>query len=80
MRGIDWNQVNDVVPEPQTVTFTVGPCGKQIYSERDAGIIINACRRHNHRTAKGYTPKRKYFCRVCRGWHVTHFKKPKRKR
>lgn len=50
---------------------------KICYTEREAGDIINACRRHGYKKF-GIEPKnkpmRKYHCKYCRAWHTTHLK------
>ena len=49
---------------------------KVCYTEREAGIIINEARRHhfNCDDKRGKRiPKRKYFCRACGFYHVTHY-------
>lgn len=56
---------------------------KICYTEREAGHIINGCKKHiyigNSHWAKqgGYTnskniPRRKYYCKDCGFYHVTH--------
>lgn len=56
--------------------------GKICYTQREAGAVINNCRKHfyvgNHRWIKSkysnskYIPRRKYFCKECGYFHVTH--------
>lgn len=56
--------------------------GKICYSEREAGIIINGCKKHiyirhgipvksSHGNSKAI-PRRKYICPDCGFYHVTH--------
>ena len=61
-----------------TCTFT----GKICYTEREAGLVINGCKKHfysGHRhcvkSAHGNSksiPRRKYYCKDCGFFHVTH--------
>ena len=58
--------------------------GKICYTEREAGIVINGCKRHvylgqgrNGKSSHGTgstkaIPRRKYFCKDCGFYHVTH--------
>ena len=56
--------------------------GKICYTEREAGIVINGCKRHVHmgnghwaKAAHGNSkaiPHRKYYCKDCGFYHVTH--------
>lgn len=68
------------MPESQNVRY----CGGKVcYTEREAGNVINSAKkgrrgyRHggpvNVRSGRKEIPKRKYFCRDCGMWHVTHF-------
>lgn len=57
--------------------------GKICLSEREAGEVINnAKRHHDHRSYSNSTsiPRRKYFCKDCGAYHVTHFNKTKNMR
>lgn len=56
--------------------------GKICYTEREAGLVINGCKKHfhmgNNRWAK-FThgkskaiPRRKYYCKDCGFYHVIH--------
>ncbi|MBQ5492065.1 MAG: hypothetical protein IIT68_08445 [Treponema sp.] len=55
--------------------------GKVCYTEREAGGVINGCKKHlnagNSRSVKAghgkNIPRRKYFCKVCGFYHVSHF-------
>jgi hypothetical protein len=59
-----------------------GFSGKICYTEREAGLVINGCKRHvyvgNRRWAKSAhgnsksIPRRKYYCKDCGFYHVTH--------
>ena len=59
-----------------------GFSGKICYTEREAGLVINGCKRHvyvgNCRWAKSAhgnsksIPRRKYYCKDCGFYHVTH--------
>ncbi len=70
MRNIDGNYV------------TCGASGKICYTQREAGLVINGCKKHYymgyHKWAKGghgnskAIPRRKYFCSECGYYHVTH--------
>jgi len=54
--------------------------GKICLSAREAGEVINNAKHHHeHRTYSNSTgiPKRKYYCRDCGTYHVTHFNKQK---
>jgi hypothetical protein len=56
--------------------------GKICYTEREAGLVINGCKRHvyvgNGRFAKSAhgnskaIPRRKYYCKDCGFYHLTH--------
>lgn len=50
--------------------------GKTIYlSQRIANTVMNSIRRTSHRNN---IPKRSYFCKKCKGWHLTsRMHKPK---
>jgi len=57
--------------------------GKRCYTEREAGEVINSAKRgrsgHRHgdrvnvRAGRKNIPKRKYPCKICGMWHVTHY-------
>ena len=50
---------------------------KICYTQREAGAIVNDCRRHGYRTwgvEHKNKPMRKYFCKECRFYHVSHLK------
>ena len=56
--------------------------GKICYTEREAGLVINGCKKHFYvgnrrwvKSAHGHSksiPRRKYFCRECGYYHLTH--------
>ena len=58
--------------------------GKICYTAREAGIVINNCKKHvylgkgrygKNAHGNGYSkaiPRRKYFCKECGFYHVTH--------
>ncbi len=56
--------------------------GKICYTEREAGLVINGCKKHVYsahgklvKSAHGNSkaiPRRKYFCKECGFYHVTH--------
>jgi hypothetical protein len=46
-------------------------CNKVCYSEREAHTIINAAKKYNHYSHQKKIPKRAYYCKECRAWHVT---------
>jgi len=56
--------------------------GKICYTEREAGLVINGCKKHvhmgNHHWAKAAhgnsksIPRRKYYCKDCGYYHLTH--------
>lgn len=58
--------------------------GKICYTEREAGIVINGCKKHVYlengrfgKTSHGNgnsksIPRRKYYCKECGFYHVTH--------
>ena len=56
--------------------------GKICYTEREAGLVINGCKKHvymggrhwaksSHGNSKSI-PRRKYYCKDCGFYHVTH--------
>ncbi|MCF0241390.1 MAG: hypothetical protein HUK25_02060 [Treponema sp.] len=48
---------------------------KRCYSEREAGSILNSCRRHrtsDHCGRNKDLPRRKYWCNSCGHYHLTH--------
>lgn len=59
-------------------------CGKICYSEREANCIINDAKRGINIRRNGVRmklrcrskiiPRRKYYCRACGYWHLTHCK------
>ena len=56
--------------------------GKICYTEREAGSVINGCKKHIHvgshqwvKSAHGNSkliPRRKYYCKECGFFHLTH--------
>ena len=56
--------------------------GKICYTEREAGNVINGCKKHFYaghgrwaKSAHGNSkaiPRRKYYCKDCGFYHVTH--------
>ena len=51
--------------------------GKVCYTAREAGGVINNARRHHYSTddKRGKNiPKRKYYCKECGFYHLTHYK------
>ena len=56
--------------------------GKICYTEREAGLVINGCKKHFYaghgrwaKSAHGNSksiPRRKYYCKDCGFYHVTH--------
>ena len=50
--------------------------GKVCYTEREAGIVMNNAKRHHYgiddKRGKNI-PKRKYFCKKCGFYHLTHY-------
>ncbi|MBQ0168008.1 MAG: hypothetical protein KBT02_12955, partial [Treponema sp.] len=56
--------------------------GKICYTEREAGIVMNKARKHSYeghmKTHKEHyanskeIPRRKYWCKACGFYHVTH--------
>ena len=44
-------------------------CGKLCLTYREAGEIINSCK--HHRNMAKNIPKRKYYCRFAKAYHVT---------
>lgn len=56
--------------------------GKICYTEREAGHVINGCKKHYYaghgrlvKSAHGNSkaiPRRKYYCKDCGFYHVTH--------
>lgn len=52
--------------------------GKRCYSEREAGSILNSCKRHrtsDHCGRNKDLPRRKYWCDSCGSYHLTHLAK-----
>lgn len=50
---------------------------KICYTEREAGSIVNDCKKHNYHSrgvGQKYKPMRKYFCKDCGFYHLTHLK------
>ena len=50
---------------------------KICYTEREAGSIVNACKRHNYSNwgvGQKNKPMRKYYCKDCGFYHVSHLK------
>lgn len=56
--------------------------GKICYTEREAGIVINGCKKHSYmggrhwaKSSHGHSksiPRRKYYCKDCGYFHLTH--------
>lgn len=47
--------------------------GKVCLTVREAGEIINSFKRHhNNKTRNGNRPCRKYWCKCCGYYHLTH--------
>lgn len=59
-----------------------GAAGKICYTEREAGLVINGCKkyvymggRHWAKSSHGNSksiPRRKYYCKDCGFYHVTY--------
>ena len=59
-----------------------GSTGKICYTMREAGLVINGCKKHVYvgnrhwaKSAHGNSksiPRRKYYCKACGFYHVTH--------
>lgn len=52
-------------------------CDKRCYSEREAGSILNSCKRHRNSDHCGRNkelPRRKYWCNSCGHYHLTHYR------
>lgn len=50
---------------------------KICYTKREAGNIVNDCRRHGFRrrgVEQKFKPMRAYYCCECGCWHTTHYK------
>lgn len=48
---------------------------KVCYTRREAGSILNDCRKHGFRSrgvGKKHRPRREYFCNHCGFYHLTH--------
>lgn len=50
--------------------------GKRCYSEKEANIAISSAKKHYgkgtaRKTKTGDIPRRKYYCKNCRSWHLT---------
>lgn len=59
--------------------------GKVCYSEKEAGSVINSCKKHYYSSrqkthkktfSKKSIPQRKYYCKDCNYFHLTHIKNP----
>ena len=56
--------------------------GKICYTEREAGIVINGCKKHIYMGGRHWAksshghfksiPRRKYYCKDCGYFHLTH--------
>lgn len=55
--------------------------GKICYTQREAGMVINDCKKHRfygkHSVKVGFgnsksIPRRKYYCKDCGYYHITH--------
>lgn len=50
---------------------------KICYTTKEAGAIINDCKKHSYKrwgNEPKNKPKRKYYCKDCGFFHVTHMK------
>lgn len=55
-----------------------GECEKRCYSEREAGCILNRLKHHrgsDHLGKQKELPRRKYWCKDCGHYHLTHLPK-----
>lgn len=49
--------------------------GKICYTEQEAGIVINGCKKHIYMGGRQWAksiPRRKYYCKDCGYFHLTH--------
>lgn len=54
---------------------------KKCYTEIEAGYAINSLKRkYTFSGRKNNIPKRKYFCKFCSSWHLTHYSTNKKKK
>lgn len=54
--------------------------GKICYTEKEAGIVMHYFKRKRNLLFKRkFVPQRSYFCNDCGAYHLTHFKKKKKK-
>lgn len=44
-------------------------CGKKIYTTQAAAGVIKAVIKHV--SSRDKIPKRSYYCKECKGWHLT---------
>jgi|WetSurMetagenome_2_1015567.scaffolds.fasta_scaffold128020_3 hypothetical protein len=68
--------------EPKKEKRYCPDCGKRCYSEREANSALKAAKRGTSTRMSGKTivirsgskniPKRKYFCKYCGTYHLTH--------
>ena len=50
--------------------------GKLCFTERAAGAVLNSFKHHHSgRSKKNLIPRRKYFCKSCGFYHLTHITK-----
>lgn len=50
---------------------------KICYTQKEAGLIINRCRKHGYKkwgVEQKNKPMRKYHCEFCKCWHTSHYK------
>ena len=50
---------------------------KICYTQKEAGLIINSCRKHGYKkwgVEQKNNPMRKYHCEFCKCWHTSHYK------
>ena len=53
--------------------------GKKCYTQKEAGDIIRDFKRHDrNKRFMEHIPQRAYFCKECKAFHLTHFRKKDR--
>jgi hypothetical protein len=51
--------------------YALCACGKRSLSEREANQAIADAKARNHFNHMKHIPKRKYYCALCKLWHLT---------
>lgn len=52
-------------------------CDKIKYrTEKEASTAMNTIKKHDRTRNSNEIPKRVYYCKDCKGFHLTHYLKP----